>query len=80
RRPDGKLHLLRGTVNLDRDGTWRVRTRRGQGSHQLHAMAESNALALLPDGTGVAAGELIDVLLVDPARCCAADGDDRWSR
>jgi molybdenum cofactor synthesis domain-containing protein len=70
---DGKLHLLRAQVTLDRDGTWRVRTNVGQESHQLHSMAEANALALLPDGTGARAGEPIDVLLIDPARLSTAD-------
>ena len=66
RRPDGKLHLLRARVTLDRLGTWRVTTVQKQESHQLHAMAKSNALALIPDGTGVPAGDRIDVMLINP--------------
>ena len=36
----------------------------GQGSHQLAATAAANALAVLPDGDGVAAGGDVDVLLL----------------
>ena len=68
REPDGKLHLLRAHVSLDGPPSWRVRTTSGQESHQLHSMSEANSLILLPDGTGVDAGELVDVLLIDPDR------------
>lgn len=68
RKPDGKLHLLRARVTLDSDGAWRVRAAKGQESHQLHAMAEANALILMPDGDGVRAGDEVGVLLIDPER------------
>ena len=38
----------------------------GQGSHQLRSLAGANALAVLPDGESVDAGERVRVLLVDP--------------
>jgi molybdopterin molybdotransferase len=68
READGKLHLLRAHVDLDAPFSWRVRTTSGQESHQLHSMSEANSLILLPDGTGVRAGEPINVLLIDPDR------------
>jgi molybdopterin molybdotransferase len=68
RQSDGKLHLLRALVTLDRQGSWLVHTSGGQESHQLHAMAEANALIVLPDGGGVTAGGQVDVLLLDPGR------------
>jgi molybdopterin biosynthesis enzyme len=37
----------------------------GQDSHQLLAMAQANALAVLPDGQGVAAGGTVAILLTD---------------
>jgi molybdenum cofactor synthesis domain-containing protein len=77
RRSDGKLHLLRADLTLDRDGSWRVRAMRGQESHQLHAMAEANALALLPDGEGVRCGELVDVLVIEPDRLSQVGGAPR---
>jgi molybdopterin molybdotransferase len=66
RHSDGKLHLLRAKVTLDGQGTWRVSTTEAQESHHLHAMAEANALVLLPDGTGVPEAGRVDVLLLDP--------------
>ena len=46
------------------DGRWRVRPVGGQGSHQLWAAAGANALALVPDGEGVAPGDQVDAMLI----------------
>ncbi len=64
RRPDGKTHLVRVIAVLDDDGRYRVRPVRGQGSHQLAAMASANALAVLGDGGGVARGEPVRVMVL----------------
>jgi molybdopterin molybdotransferase len=45
-----------------------VRSSGGQGSHQLGAMARADALAVLPDGDGVAAGDPVEVILVGEPR------------
>jgi molybdenum cofactor synthesis domain-containing protein len=67
RRPDGKLHLARVTARRDERGRLLVRPVGGQGSHQLAAAAQADALALLPDGDGVAAGAPVRVMFVtDP--------------
>jgi molybdopterin molybdotransferase len=63
RRPDGKTHFSRVVATYD-DRGWRVRSAGGQGSHQLLAMARANALAVLPDGDGVSAGERVTVMLL----------------
>ena len=68
REPDGKLHLLRAELFVGADASWQVSTSRSQGSHQLHAMAEANALVLLADGSGARAGDRVPVLLIDPDR------------
>ncbi len=81
RRPDGKTHFVRAIVSLDEDGAWRVRPMVGQDSHQLRAMADANGLAVLPDGTGVIAGDRVEVLLTDPERLSAdpvGSGTRRW--
>lgn len=65
RRPDGKIHFPRVVVEA-RDGSLTARSAGGQGSHQMSAMALANALAVLPDGEGVDAGDPVDVLLVEP--------------
>jgi len=64
RRGDGKLHLVRVVAARGDDGGWHVRSSGGQGSHVLSAMARANALALLPDGDGVAPGATVDVMLL----------------
>jgi len=67
RRRDGKLHLVRVVVAVDpADGRLHARSAGGQGSHMLGALAAGNALALLADGDGVAAGDQLDVLRLGP--------------
>lgn len=65
RRPDGKVHFARVVADYDDDTGWRVRSAGGQGSHQLLAMATANALAVLPDGDGVAQGDPVTVMLLE---------------
>ena len=65
RTPDGKTHFQRVVADYDHArATYVVRTAGGQGSHHLAAMAAANALAVVPDGDGVAAGGSVDVLLL----------------
>jgi molybdopterin biosynthesis enzyme len=35
-------------------------------SHQLAGMAAANGLAIVPDGAGLAAGDLLEVILFGP--------------
>ena len=63
RLPGPKLCLVRVTARTGTDGVLRVRPSGGQESHMLMAMAQANALALLPDGDGVRAGGRVEVLL-----------------
>lgn len=62
---DGKLHLVRVMARTGPGGVVGVRLAGGQDSHMLRVMAQSNALALLPDGEGVRAGECVEILLLD---------------
>lgn len=64
RRADGKVHFDRVLAAYGTDGRLHVRSAGGQGSHQLTAMAHAGALAVVPNGTGVGAGDLVDVLLI----------------
>jgi molybdenum cofactor synthesis domain-containing protein len=61
RKRDGKLHLVRVVATYAKTGRVMVTPVMGQRSHMLSAMARSNALAFVPDGDGVAAGD--DVLI-----------------
>ena len=63
RRADEKTHFARVKASLV-DGEYRVQSAGGQGSHQLSAMAEANALAVLPDGTGVELGDAVEIILL----------------
>ncbi len=76
RRPDGKVHFARVLATADSDGSLHVRASGAQDSHILSAMADANALAVLPDGDGVRAGERVEVLLLDAGRAAEAGG--RW--
>jgi molybdopterin molybdotransferase len=64
RRPDGKLHLNRVAATYGPDRRFHVQSSGGQASHQLRAMALANALALVPDGEGVPAGDEVEILLL----------------
>jgi molybdopterin molybdotransferase len=65
RHRDGKVHFARVRFvggPATGDGALRVRSSGGQGSHQLTAMADADALAVLPDGEGVADGAVVEVI------------------
>lgn len=64
RSVDGKVHFQRVLAHFAGDGRIHVAPVRAQGSHQLAASAEANALAVLPDGDGVEPGQDVGVLLL----------------
>jgi molybdenum cofactor synthesis domain-containing protein len=64
RGSDGKTHFARVHAHPNAEGVLEASFAGGQGSHQLSAMAASNALAMLPDGPGVAPGDPVDLLLL----------------
>jgi molybdopterin molybdotransferase len=64
RGPDGKTHFVRTRIDAG-DGTFRVISAGGQGSHQLTAMAGADALAVLPDGPGAAAGDDLEFFYIN---------------
>jgi molybdopterin molybdotransferase len=64
RRPDGKIHFDRVALVMGDDGRYHARSAGGQGSHQLLAMANADALAVIPDGDGVAPGGDVAVLIL----------------
>ncbi len=63
RGPDGKTHFARVVATPGADGRYSAEFSGGQGSHQLSAMAAANALAMVPDGNGIKAGDPVDLLL-----------------
>lgn len=62
---DGKTHFVRVSATWGEDGRLHVRSAGSQGSNLLRSMALADALAALPDGEGVAAGEPVEVLLLE---------------
>ena len=64
RRSDGKVHLMRVLAEFRDDGRCHVRSARAQGSHQLAATALANAIAVVPDGDGLAPGAEVAVVLL----------------
>lgn len=63
RRPDGRTAYTRVICRWS-EGTLVAEPVAGQGSHHLAAAASANALAVLPDGHGVAAGDAVPVILL----------------
>jgi molybdenum cofactor synthesis domain-containing protein len=61
RRPDGKVHFVRVRLRQEPTG-WVASSAGGQGSHHTMAMAAADGLAVLPDGDGVRAEELVSVI------------------
>jgi molybdenum cofactor synthesis domain-containing protein len=65
RRADGRLDLVRVRASYaPTDGRVHVRRTGAQGSHLLRTMALANALALVPDGPGVVAGDVVETWLL----------------
>jgi molybdopterin biosynthesis enzyme len=64
RRPDGKTHFARVHASIGERGRYEATFSGGQGSHQLSAMAAANALAIVPDGDGIATGDSVDLMLL----------------
>ena len=64
RNADGKVHFARVNGDFGDDGRYHVRPVGAQGSHQLAATASADAMAVIPDGDGLAAGSDVAVLLL----------------
>jgi molybdenum cofactor synthesis domain-containing protein len=63
---DGRTSFVRVRSRFGEDGRLRVASAGGQGSHQLYAMARSDALAVTPPDVSVVEGDDIPVLVLGP--------------
>jgi molybdenum cofactor synthesis domain-containing protein len=63
---DSRTTYVRVVSRFDEDGRLRVVSSGGQGSHQLHAMATADALAISPPGVDVRRGDVVGVLRLVP--------------
>ena len=64
RHPDGKTHFARVRADFGADGRLHVRSSGGQASNLLRAMADANALAVLPNGPTIPRGAPVEILLL----------------
>lgn len=64
RRPDGKTHFVRVAAAFGDDGRVHVRSVGAQGSHQLAATSQATAIAVVPDGGGIAPGGTVVAMLL----------------
>jgi molybdenum cofactor synthesis domain-containing protein len=65
RRLDGKTLFVRVVAEHGTDGRLHVRSSGGQASNLLVAMANANALAVVPDGDGIPEGGSVRVMLLE---------------
>ena len=66
RKAPGRTEYQRGILSPDGAGGWSARTTGDQGSGILSSMSQANCFIVLPTATGnVAAGEMVDVLLLE---------------
>lgn len=65
RDPDGKVHIVGVRARVGDDGRAHISTAGVQASHVLSSMARANALAIVPDGVGIALRECVETILVD---------------
>jgi len=61
---DGRTTFVRVRSAFSPDGRVHVSSTGGQGSHQLHAMALADALAVLLPGEDAAAGTDVDLIFL----------------
>jgi len=67
RRTDGKTHYMRVSGAFGADGRYHVGSVGAQGSHQLAATSLADAIAIVPDGDGIAAGGSVTTMLLSIA-------------
>jgi molybdenum cofactor synthesis domain-containing protein len=64
RTKDGKVHLVHVVARVHDDGVVHVERAIRHGSHLLSAIADANALAIVPEGDGLAAGEVVRAMIL----------------
>jgi molybdopterin biosynthesis enzyme len=64
RRRDGKLNLVHVTARFESDGRLHVKKVSRLGSHLLSAISDANAIAMVPDGDGLDAGQNVDAMII----------------
>jgi molybdenum cofactor synthesis domain-containing protein len=65
RERDSKLHLVHVVARIHDDGVVHAERAIRHGSHLLSAVAEANALAIVPEGEGLAAGDVVRAMILN---------------
>ena len=65
RRRDGKLHFVHVLARSRHDGRLHVKSVARQASHLLNAIANANAIAIVPDGEGLDTGQEVEAMIID---------------
>jgi molybdopterin molybdotransferase len=65
RKIDGKLHLVHVVSRVSDDGRHHIVSAPRQGSHLLSAVADANAIAMIPDGDGLVRGDLARAMILN---------------
>lgn len=60
-----------GRARPESSPAWAARPCPGQGSHQIRSMGLADGLAVLADGDGIEVGELVEVIVTNPALAVA---------
>lgn len=68
RRRDGKLNLVHVIAQFESDGRLHVKRASRLGSHLLSAIADANAIAMVPDGDGLEIGQEVTAMILDTER------------
>jgi molybdopterin molybdotransferase len=68
RNRDGKLNLVHVSAQFESDGRLHVKSVSRLGSHLLHAIADANAIAMVPDGDNLEIGEEVAAMIIDTER------------
>ncbi len=72
RKKDGKIHLVHVVARVHDDGVVHAERAIRHGSHLLSAVAEANALAIVPEGDGLAAGDVVRAMILDADQLSAS--------
>ena len=65
RHRDGKVHFVHVVTQLHPDGRVHVERAARQGSHLLNAITDATAIAIVPDGEGLAVGDDVRAMVID---------------
>jgi molybdopterin molybdotransferase len=65
RKRDGKVHFVLAKLARGGDGGLEVGSAGGHEAHRLRALADTDALVVLPDGEGVKAGGAVEIILLE---------------